>query len=264
MSSELKAYGPKDLFNIGEAIAAELSPRWVRVRFAGEFVADSKSTILLREDDRPPVYYFPQEDVRTDLLEKSEKVARFPNLGTTQFWHLARGERRADNSVFSHPEASNDYPYLDDHLAFKWAEMDAWFEEEEQVFVHPRDPYKRVDVLPSSRHVVVELEGVILAESRRPYLLFETGLPTRYYLPWEDVKTELLEESSTQTMCPYKGTAGYFHLRIGERLFEDYVWTYPDPVPECPKIAGLLAFFNERVDIRIDGELQDRPETPWS
>lgn len=245
-------------------VRAEPSPRWIRVLFDGDFVADSKRALLVHSQGRPPVYYFPADDVRTDQLEKSDKVAHFPGLGEAQYWTFRSADRTAENVAFSHPNPPDERPELRDHFAFKWDEMDAWFEEDQQVFVHARDPYTRVDVLPSSRHVRVEVEGVRVAESLRPYLLFETGLPTRYYLPRLDVRMDLLEPSDTHTVCPYKGTASYYSLRIGDRLYRDLIWTYPDPVPECPKIANLLAFFNEKVDLIVDGELQARPKTVWS
>jgi uncharacterized protein (DUF427 family) len=142
--------------------------------------------------------------------------------------------------------------------------MDAWYEEDDEVFVHPRDPHHRVDVLNSSRHVKVVVEGVVVAETRRPRLLFETGLPTRYYIPKIDVRMDLLEPTDSITACPYKGRASYWSVRAGERLLEDLVWVYPAPIPECPKIENLLSFYNEKVDIYVDGELQPRPKTHWS
>ena len=133
--------------------------------------------------------------------------------------------------------------------------MDAWYEEEEEIFLHPRDPYKRVDVLKSSRHVRVVLSGETIAESDRPHLLFETGLPPRYYFPEEDVRMDLLEQSESTSICPYKGKAVYLSAKIGDELFEDLAWSYPDPIAESPKIKGLLAFYPERVeDIIVDGE----------
>jgi uncharacterized protein (DUF427 family) len=147
-------------------------------------------------------------------------------------------------------------------IRFDWEAMDAWFEEDEEVYVHPRSPYVRVDVLASSRHVEVVLGGVKVADSRQPRLLFETGLPTRYYLPRVDLRLDLLIPSTTSTRCPYKGTAGYWSVRTNDALFEDIVWTYPTPAPESVKIAGLACFLNEKVDLYVDGVLQERPDSP--
>ena len=146
-------------------------------------------------------------------------------------------------------------------VRFDWAAMDAWFEEDEQVFTHPRDPHHRVDILASSRHIEVVVNGVKMADSHSLRLLFETSLPTRYYLPLVDVRMDLLRPSRKATGCAYKGTASYWSLEVGGDLVDDVVWTYPTPLPESVKIAGLASFYNERVDIVVDGVLQERPVT---
>jgi len=142
--------------------------------------------------------------------------------------------------------------------------MEGWYEEAEQIFVHARDPHKRVDVLASSRHLRVVIGGETVAETDRPFLLFETGLPTRFYIPQEDVRMEQLEPTSLTTRCPYKGVARYWSARIGDKVVRNVVWSYADPIPECPKIKGLLSFFNEKVDLYVDGDAQEHPRTPWS
>ncbi len=153
---------------------------------------------------------------------------------------------------------------LDGYWTFTWDAGLSWFEEALEIHVHARDPLKRVDAMPSERHVRVELDGQVVAESRRPHALFETHLPVRWYLPSEDVDEGHLEPSDTVTRCPYKGTANYFSVRVGDRVHDDIAWTYPDPVVECPRIEGLVAFFNERVDLVVDGVRQPRPRSPWS
>jgi len=146
------------------------------------------------------------------------------------------------------------------YLAFYWKEMDAWHEEEEEVFVHPRDPYRRVDALPGARHVRVVVGGETVAETRRPVMLFETHLPTRYYFPPQDVEMDLLVPSAKRTRCPYKGEAAYWSVRAGGRELEDAAWGYPEPIPECPKIRGLVCFYPERVDeFWVDGERLSPP-----
>ncbi len=142
--------------------------------------------------------------------------------------------------------------------------MDEWLEEDEPIYVHPRDPYKRVDVLASSRHVRVALDGVTLAASAQPRILFETSLPPRYYLPLSDVRFDLLRPSDTQTQCPYKGTATYWSVEVNGVVHEDLVWIYRSPLPESQKVAGLACFYSEKVDLYVDGSLQDRPKSPWS
>jgi uncharacterized protein (DUF427 family) len=180
------------------------------------------------------------------------------------FWSLRVGDRVVEKAARSQPDPAGDRAALKDHIAFFWAKMDAWYEEDDEVFVHPRDPYHRVDVLRSSRRIRVEIDGTMVAESARPTLLFETGLPTRYYIPKQDVRMDLLVPSDTRTGCPYKGVASYWSVRVGGELVKDIVWSYPAPIPECPKIENLLSFFNERVDIFIDGQQEVRPKTAWS
>ena len=142
--------------------------------------------------------------------------------------------------------------------------MDEWLEEDEPVYTHPRDPYTRVDILASSRHVRVDVDGVTVADSRQPRILFETGLPPRYYLPLADVRLNLLRPSATQSHCPYKGTADYWSLDAGAAVHEDFVWIYRSPLAESQKIAGLACFYNEKVDLYLDGMLQERPHTKFS
>lgn len=246
-------------------IEFEPSPRWVRVVFNGETIADSRRVMLMRESGRMPVYYFPPEDVRTDLLLPTERQTHCPYKGDASYWSVKVGDQVAENAVWSYLDPLAEQAAIKGYMAFYWKKVDAWYEEEEEVFVHPRDPYHRVDVLPSSRHVRIVVAGETVAESRRPWLLFETGLPTRYYLPREDIRMDLLEPTETHTRCPYKGVASYWSARVGDRVIQDIAWSYPDPIPECPKITGLISFFNERVDaLYVDGELLPPPKTPWS
>ncbi|NUS93573.1 MAG: DUF427 domain-containing protein, partial [Nocardia sp.] len=155
-------------------------------------------------------------------------------------------------------------PKLRELVRLDWDAMDEWFEEDEPIYVHPRSPYSRVDILASSRHIRVELDGVTLADSRSPRILFETGLPARFYLPLTDIRMDLLRPSETRTSCPYKGNAEYWNVQVGDTEQADLVWIYRTPTPESQKIAGLACFYNEKVDIYIDDELQDRPRTAFS
>jgi len=161
------------------------------------------------------------------------------------------------------PDPTGDFSALDGHVTFSWRQLE-WFEEDERALVHARDPTKRVDTLRSSRRVDVRVHGELVGSSVRPLLLFETSLPVRYYLPFEDVRTDLFEPSNLVTMCPYKGAARFWSVRIGGTVVPDLVWSYPDPIPENPKIKDLVCFFNERVDLTVDGVRQERPDTPWA
>jgi uncharacterized protein (DUF427 family) len=256
--------GEENLRNGQHRVHVEPTPRRVRVTFNGETVADSKRAVLLRETGHLPVYYFPPEDVRQEVLEPTEQRTRCPFKGEASYWSVRVGDQLAENAMWGYLEPLTGREDIAGYRAFYWNRMDAWYEEDEQIFAHPRDPYHRVDVVPSSRHVRVEIGGQTVAESRQPRLLFETSLPTRYYLPVEDVRMDLLEPTETASVCPYKGTASYWRLR-GDPSGRDVAWCYQDPIAECPKIRGLIAFFNERVDhLYVDDERQEKPRTPWS
>ena len=209
-----------------------------------------------------PTYYFPVEDVRLDLLEAEDGVAHSPSRGDAQSFALVSGERRVPGAALRYPDSPIEE--LRDLVRLEWSALDAWFEEDEEVFVHPRSPYVRVDILPSSRHIRIAIDGVTLAESTSPRLLFETDLPVRYYLPKTHVHLELLEPSSTSTQCPYKGQATHWSARIGGKLYTDIAWSYPTPLPESERIAGLVAFYDEKLDVYVDGVLQERPRTKFS
>jgi uncharacterized protein (DUF427 family) len=238
----------------------------VRAMFGGETIVDSRRTLILFEEGHLPVYYFPIDDVRQDLLEPSEKHTTCPRKGEASYWSVRVGDRVAEDAVWRYPEPIEDCPDISDHVAFYWSAMDSWWEEDDEVFKHARDPYHRVDVLRSSRHVTVELDGTVVADTDRPLLLLETGLPPRWYIPRADVRMELLTPTDTHSTCPYKGVASYYTATIDGTEHEDIVWTYPAPWPECPKIEQALCFFNERdaVTMTVDGEDVDRPDTPWA
>jgi uncharacterized protein (DUF427 family) len=243
----------------------EPSPRRVRVAFNGETIADSTNAHLLFETRHLPVYYFPRADVRLDLLSPTEHHTYCPYKGTASYWTIRVGDRNAENAVWGYPDPYDEVPALGDFVAFYWDRVDHWYEEDEEILVHPRDPYKRVDVVASSRPVRVVLGGETIAETHRARFLFETRLPTRYYIPQEDVRMDLLAPSGKTTACPYKGEARYWSAKIGDQVFPDIVWSYPEPIPECPKIKGYLCFFNEQVDaILVDGIEVPRPVTKWS
>jgi uncharacterized protein (DUF427 family) len=247
VASARQATGEENLTTGQHRVHVEPTPRRVRVTFNGETIADSSRARLLRETGHLPVYYFPPEDVRNDLLEPTDQHTRCPFKGEASYWTVRVGDRVAENAMWGYLDPLPERQDIRGYRAFYWDRMDAWYEEDEQVFRHPRDPYHRVDVLQSSRHVRVEIGGQTIADSRRPRLLFETNLPTRYYVPVEDVRMDLLEPTQTSSVCPYKGTAAYWRMR-GDPSGRDVAWSYQDPIPECPKIRGLMAFFNERVD----------------
>jgi len=246
-------------------VQIEPSARRVRAYFGGEPIADSTHVLLVTEPRRLPVYYFPMSDVRMDLLRPTAySNGAVGAKAPIARWSLQYGDRLVEQVGWSFREPDAEHAPLREYIAFYWAKLDAWFEEDEEVYVHPRSPHHRVDVMSSSRHIKVVVDGEVVAETHRPHVLFETGLPARYYIPRVDVRQDLLVSSETITQCPYKGRAEYWSVRIGDKEYKDLVWSYPFPIAECPKIAQLVSFFNERVDIYVDGELEIRPRTMWS
>jgi uncharacterized protein (DUF427 family) len=202
----------------------------IRTYLGGELVADTVRPLLVWEVPYYPTYYLPVDDVKR------------PELGEVKELDDQPGK----------------------YVRFDWDAVDSWFEEDEEVYVHPRDPHTRVDILPTSRAVRVERDGVVLADSTHASILFETGLPPRWYIPKVDVRMDLLEHTDTATHCPYKGQAEYWAARVGDRVVKDLAWSYRTPLPESERVAGLICFFNERVDLFVDGELQERPKTKFS
>src|SRR6476659_7284072 len=236
--------------------AVEPTPRWIRVEFGGVTIADSKRALLLIQygPGRLPTYYFPQGDVRMDVLEA---MASDGQPGGFDYYRVRVGDQGAERAAWVYRDPAPELAALRGYVSFAWNAMEAWYEEAEQIFVHARDPHKRVDVLASSRHLRVVIGNETVAETDRPFLLFETGLPTRFYIPQEDVRMEQLEPTSLTTRCPYTGVARYWSARIGDKVVRNVVWSYADPIPECPKIKGLRSFFNEKVDLYVDGEAQE-------
>ena len=243
-------------------IRLEPSPKRVRVQLGGLTVADSGRAVLVWEKPYYPTYYFPIDDVRTDLLNPDPGVSHSPSRGDGTLYTVTAGARTVPGAAVRYEQSP--IPQLRDLVRFDWDAMDHWFEEDEEVYTHPRDPYTRVDILASSRRVQVEVDGVTVADSTSPRLLFETGLPTRYYLPKTDVRMDLLRHTDTSTGCPYKGTAEYWSIDVNGRTHPDIAWSYKAPFAESQKIAGLIAFYNEKVDLVVDGLRLDRPQTKFS
>jgi uncharacterized protein (DUF427 family) len=223
-------------------------PRRIRATLDGRVVLDTQDAIYLWEFPPYPQYYVPLGDVADDVLtdtgetkEFEHGVARVHTAGSGRAW------------VYDEGVAAG-------RVRFQWDALDSWFEEDEEVFVHPRSPYARCDAVRSSRHVTVEVNGTILAESRSTVIVFETGLPPRYYFPRTEVNFDNLTPSDTRTACPYKGrTTAYWSVEG-----RDVAWSYDFPTAALLPVAGLVAFFDERVDTTLDGVRQDRPITPFA
>jgi len=235
-------------------VRVEQGTKRIRAYLGGVLVADTVRPLLVWEKPYYPTYYFPLADVNIDLFSADGGTAHSPSRGDAKRLTLrAGGKERPEAALLYEQSPFNE---LRGTVRLDWAAMDAWFEEDEEVFTHPRDPYTRIDILPSSRHVRVEVGGLTIAESTRPTFLFETGLPVRYYLPKTDVRMDLLAPTNTASHCPYKGRAEYWTLAMRDPLGEDVAWSYPTPLPESQRIAGLICFYPDRTDVYVDGELQ--------
>jgi uncharacterized protein (DUF427 family) len=232
--------------------------RRIRAFLGGEVVVDTVDALYVWEGPHYPQWYLPLADVTDGTFVPTGTETRSPSRGTATHYTIKAGGKEAADGAWRY--ADSPIEDLRDRVRIDWSAMDAWFEEDEEVFVHPRDPQARVAILPSSRHVVVSVDGVVVADSTHPTFLHETGLPMRTYLPKTDVRMDLLTATSTSTMCPYKGTAEYWTLRLPEGAeHADIVWSYRSPLRESHPIAGLVAFYDTRVDVTIDGVAQPRP-----
>jgi uncharacterized protein (DUF427 family) len=250
---------PKNLAAVNQI---EPVPRRIRGYIDHELVIDTTAALYVWEVVYYPAFYIPKADITAEFLideAHSEKLRR----GPAQRFGLKVGD-------FSRPASA--HVYGDDALEglsgfarIDWTAIDSWFEEDEEIFVHPRSPYTRTDALRSSRKVRIELDGVVLAQSDCSVMLFETGLPTRYYLDRTALNFDHLVESDTVTECPYKGTTtGYWSVKLGDALHQDLAWSYDFPRRDVLPIAGMVAFYNEKVDIFIDGEKLERAKTKFS
>ena len=246
----------------GRALSLEPTPKRIRVEVGGVTVADSRRAMILHESGHQPIYYFPPEDVRADVLEDSDRHTHCPKKGDASYYTIRAGGDVVEAGAWYYPDPLAGAPPIKGLIAFYFNRMGRWREEAEEIGVHPRDPYHRVDVLATDRHIKISLDGVVLADTDRALALFESNLPTRWYMPIEDVRAEL-EPSDTITRCPYKGTASYYSVKL-EDGGRDLVWYYEQPLDEVGRIKGLVCFFNEKIDLELDGEPQQRPDSPWS
>lgn len=237
-------------------VKVETGAKRVRLYLNNQLVADTLRPLLVWEKPFYPTYYIPAPDVRAELKPTGESE-HSPSRGDAQVHDVLIGDATAPGTARTIPESP--LTELRDAVRFDFAAFD-WFEEDEPIYTHPRDPYSRIDVLTSSRHFRAELDGVVLADSPNSMILFETGLPPRYYVPITTLNHDILRPSDTVTHCPYKGAATYWSVQIGDELHTDLIWGYRTPLAEVQKIAGMAAVYNEKVDIYLDGVLQERPK----
>jgi uncharacterized protein (DUF427 family) len=242
------------------SIRTEVGQKRVRVMLGGEIIADTTRPLLVWEHSFFPNYFFPEADVRMDLLAATGETADSPGLGVTDRYLVKAGGSEGVAYAPADPALAE----VEGHIAFVWRTMDHWFEESEEVYTHARDPNTRIDILPSERRVRVVIDGVTVADSSNGSFLFETGLPIRYYLPKVDVRMDLMTPTTRSTACPYKGNARYWSATVNGQVHENILWGYDTPLPESQKIAGLVSFYNEKVDVYVDEVLQERPVTKFA
>jgi uncharacterized protein (DUF427 family) len=251
----LAAHAPRTVNYRIEAPAHKLFmqafPRRVRAVFDTQTVLDTMRGMLLHETGLPPQLYVPEEDIRQDLLKPTDHHTFCPFKGTASYRSLVTSGKIAENAVWTYPEPIPESQWLRGYAGFYWDLMDAWYDEDELLTGHLRDPYHRVDVRQSSRHVRVLLGDQVLAETTRPLVVSETGLPNRYYFPPQDVRQDLLESSDTHTVCGYKGTASYWSVRTGNGKLTDAVWSYPEAEDDAVRARGYLSFLHD--DLTIEG-----------
>ena len=250
---------PASIASVGHI---EPVPRRIRGVLDGVTVLDTTRALYVWEWPKYPHYYIPFDDVHPEMLVDEDHPERLLRGNARRYGLRAGG---VTEKGVAHLFAGEKIAALAGMMRIDWAALDAWYEEDEQVFVHPRDPYTRVDAVRSTRKVRIELDGVVLAESSSPVLVFETGLPTRYYLNRTDVRFEHLLPSETVSSCPYKGqTTGYWSFVAHGEVHKDVAWSYDFPTAAVLPIAGLIAFYNEKVDVFLDGKLLERPDTQFS
>jgi uncharacterized protein (DUF427 family) len=244
---------------IAQVNHVEPVPRRLRAFLADEMILDTTRALYVWEWSNYPQYYIPLGDVNAERL-MAEGDTQHSSRGQVELHGLRVGDVHRPHAAKVLRDSSVDR--LSGTVRFDWPALDAWFEEDEQVFVHPRNPYVRVDALRSTRDVRIELEGIVLGESSSPVMVFETGLPTRYYLNRTEINFDRLLPTETVTECPYKGTtSGYWSIRVGDSIQPDLAWSYDFPTRQLLPITGLIAFYNEKVDIFVDGHQLDRPKT---
>lgn len=237
-----------DASNTRGRVRIEPGAKRVRAFLEGRLVADTLRPLYVWEIPYYPAYYLPLADVAATLVATGE-VQRSPSRGDGHRHDVRVDGATAPGAATTFPDSP--FEQLRDHVKLDWDAMTSWFEEDEEVFTHPRSPYARIDVLPSSRHVVVTSGDTVLADSTHAHVLHETGLPPRWYIPRVDVRMDLLSLSETVTHCPYKGTTVHFTAPVGGEAV-DVAWSYPTPLPESIRVAGLVAFYDDRVTVIVD------------
>jgi uncharacterized protein (DUF427 family) len=234
---------------------AEPLRRRMRVKLGGEWIADSEDVVLLHEPARYPVAYFPIGDIRPEALIDENRTTQNRDLGDTAWFTVAAGDGRAEHAAWRHVALPAHAEMLKDRVAFAWRLMDAFYEEDERIVGHAADPYHRIDIRQTSRHLAVKQDERVIADSKRPLVLFESGFAPRWYVPREDIDASAMTPAEGQTFCPYKGLASYYDIGESRKA----AWFYPEAWPEVARISNLVSFEADKVDVFLDGVKQAMP-----
>jgi uncharacterized protein (DUF427 family) len=237
-------------------LLAQPFPRRVRAEFAGRTVLDTRRGLLLHETAILPQLYVPEDDLDPTAFTPTDHTTHCPFKGDATYRSLTVGDRVVDNALWAYPDPVPAAPWLAGHAALYWSAADTWYDEDEPVVGHLTDPYHRVDVRRSSRHVRVLAGDTPVAESRAPLVVSETGLPNRYYLdPADVVDGAALDPTATRTVCSYKGEAAYWTVRLPDgRELTDAAWGYPRPLPEATALTGRICLLHDELRTLVDGE----------
>jgi uncharacterized protein (DUF427 family) len=235
---------------------AEPAGRRMRVELAGAVVARSDTVTVLHETGRYPVAYFPIPNVDPSVLSRSATLTHHPVLGDTVWWSLQIAGQEFPDAAWSHPNPPDYADSMTGLIAFVWDAMDAFYEEDEAILGHAADPYHRIDVRASSRRLTVHAAGELIADTRAPLAVFETGFAPRWYVSRHDIAAAVLHDDPLRTLCPYKGVAQYFDIIAGERRLPAAAWSYPNAVPESARLAGYISFDPAQVEMSLDGLVQ--------
>ena len=228
---------------------AEPLRRRMRVRFGGTWIAESENVLVLFEPGRYPVAYFPKADISLHSLQVTEHTTRHPDLGLTSWYAVQSGEKRAPRGAWQHVELPTYASEMQERIAFAWTAMDAFYEEDERILGHAADGYHRIDIRQSSRNLVVRHRDRIIADTKRPLVLYESGFAPRWYVARADVDESAFVLVEQKTFCPYKGMCSYYDIGDARRA----AWSYLQAYPEVGRISGLVSFEPDMVSVQLDG-----------
>ena len=225
-------------------------PRRIRAVLAGHTIVDSERAMLLHESNIFPVLYFPKDEISMELLAETEHSTHCPFKGDASYWTISAGVQVAKNAAWGYETPIDSVPWLQGYISIEWSQVDQWFDEDDEIFGHIRDPYHRVDARPTGRRIQVNISGNRVADTTRAFVVSETGGPNRYYIPTADIQTDEFTQSNTTTHCPHKGDTVYWHHT--ETKTNDVAWSYPAPLEEATRVAGHWCFDGPNVEISTE------------